>query len=103
MSKTWFPLISSPNIIKSYLRCSITVKKEDETLIAHLFDDEEDEEDEQLYNYGPFGLIKLGYEEILADLKFEHISIIYCVNFPYFKVFKSDFQAGSSQSKMFVQ
>ncbi|XP_063950130.1 F-box protein CPR1-like [Daucus carota subsp. sativus] len=72
VSKTWLSVISSPTFIKAHLHRSITAKGDDETLITHLFVPKEDEEDDGVDYYGPFGLVELGAEEVVADLKYPY-------------------------------
>ncbi|XP_063950131.1 uncharacterized protein LOC135152896 [Daucus carota subsp. sativus] len=74
VSKTWLSVITSPTFIKSHLNRSIKAKGDDETLITRLFvrkEVEEDEEDDGLNEYGPFGLVKLG-ADVVADLKYPY-------------------------------
>ena len=94
--------LALPNFIKSHLHRSITAKGDDETLIAHLFDYKADEEDERFDEYGPFGLVKLGAEEVVADLNSppkENSTLFWST---FFIVFNSHKDLGRADHVIFV-
>ncbi|XP_017251131.1 uncharacterized protein LOC108221785 [Daucus carota subsp. sativus] len=72
VSKTWLSVITSPTFIKAHLHRSITDKGDDETLITQLFVPKEDEEEDGVDYYGPFGLVKLRAEEVVVDLNYPY-------------------------------